>query len=215
MWGTPAGRLLDKFIDCLPQKEVFEITVFGSCPLQLGILADFLSKDVDFFSRDDFTDIIVKAGLGKDQTDYYLEQVPPSAFLAGADWSSRAHTVKRRNVVITFPHPIDILVAKLKRLEEKDLQAFRRVLEKTGHPTEEELVQALQGVVDMYRPAFDEENPGGDPVANTQRLWLEIYGKEIDVRKQIISPALATRASVYGLDLPNYRAQLSKLAEEM
>src|SRR5260370_32372993 len=101
------------------------------------------------------------------------------------------------NSSLLLPNPMDILIAKLNRLDEKDLLAFRVVLAKTGHPTEAELITELQMAVDLFRPSFDEEQ-GHDLVNNCRRLWPLIYGREIDPRKEIIAPALALRKAGYG-----------------
>jgi hypothetical protein len=51
--------------------------------------------------------------------------------------------------------------------------------------------------VDIYRPSFDEES-AGNPLANTQTLWRELFSKELDVRRTIIAPALEERRKAYG-----------------
>ena len=86
----------------------------------------------------------------------------------------------------------------MNRLEEKDLEAFRVVLRKTGHPSEPELIRELQFAVDLFRPGFDEEN-AADLTNNTHRLWPLLYGRVIDVRAEIIAPALAKRRVGYRL----------------
>jgi len=196
-WTTPAGQVIDRLVEALPANRTWQVIVFGSSPLQLGIDPQFLSGDVDVITREDISGFCQRAGLLAGQSAIYVEPCTASAFTASADWQLRAFEVQRRHVSLIFPHPIDILVSKIKRLEEKDLRAFRMVQAKTGHPTEEELIVALQRVVDIYRPSFDEES-AGNPLANTQILWREIFGRNIDVRQTIIAPALVERRKAYG-----------------
>jgi hypothetical protein len=196
-WSAPAGQVLDKLVSALPDTQTFEIIVFGSSPLQLGVDSKFLSGDVDVIPDKDIIPYCQRAGLLKGQAPIYVEPCSTLAFTASPDWFVRAFRCQRRHVTYTFPHPIDILVSKIKRLEEKDLRAFKLVREKTGHPTEDELVNALRRIVDVFRPSFDEEG-GGNPALNTQTLWRELFGREIDVRARIIMPALAERHRDYG-----------------
>jgi hypothetical protein len=93
------------------------------------------------------------------------------------------------------------------------LNAFRLVRRLTGHPTPEEMIRALRGVVDIYRPSFDEEG-GRNALANTKLLWREIFGADIDVRKEIIEPAVAERRAVYEAIAADHRKeQLRRIAE--
>src|SRR6266508_1322373 len=50
---TPAGQLLRKLAVALPQDRAFQITVFGSAPLQIAIDSSLLSAVVDLFSDDE------------------------------------------------------------------------------------------------------------------------------------------------------------------
>lgn len=209
-WNTAAGRLLDRLVEALPSGCPWRIIVFGSSPLQLALDPAFLSGDVDIIPFDNIDDHLRAAGLLKGQTEMYVEPCTPNAFTAAADWTLRAFEVSRGHVTFVLPHPIDILVSKLKRLEEKDLNAFRLVQAKTGHPTEEDLIRALQRVVDLYRPSFDEES-SGDPMHNTQVLWRELFNKPIDVRLQVIAPAIAERRKQYGENQRGLRESLGRL----
>ncbi len=195
-WDTPAGHVLDCLVEALPANRTWRLIVFGSAPLQLGIDKKFLSADVDIISQEEIGNFVSAAHLAKGQAPIYVEPCPINTFTAAPDWQERAYTEKRKHVVFIFPHPIDILVSKIKRLEEKDLNAFRLVYRKTQHPTEEELKKALGKVVDIYRPNFDEE-AGNDPLSNTRILWRELYGKNIDVRNDIVIPALTERNRIY------------------
>jgi hypothetical protein len=195
-WSAPAGRVLEKLVDALPSNEKWEIIVFGSSPLQLGIDSRFLSGDVGVIPNRDIKSHCQRAGLLKGQAAIYVEPCASITFTASPDWFVRAFRCARRHVNFIFPHPIDILVSKINRLDEKDLAAFKLVREKTGHPTEDDLLLALRRIVDIFRPAFDEESTG-NPLHNTQILWRELFRKEIDVRTSIITPALEERRSNY------------------
>lgn len=210
-WNTPAGKVLNALVAQLPKKWRFEITVFGSAPLQLALDRGFLSVDVDIFSEDDFSDLIRELRLGKGQHRPYIEQNPPAAFRTTTDWQRRAFITKMRNVTFYFPHPIDLLVAKLQRLEAKDLAAFKMVRAKTGFPQERDLIRALQSAIDFFRAPLPGEQHAADMFANTRVLWRELFGKAIDVHKEIIQPVLADRAEAYGLNLPDKKKRLAHL----
>src|SRR5258708_5300690 len=172
-WDTPAGRGIGRLGSALPADRGWRIHIFGSSPLQLAIGPGFLSADVDIIPSADVEDYCRQAGLLKGQTPIYVEPYAVTAFTVSADWTIRACEVQRGHVTFILPHPIDILVSKIKRLEEKDLNAFRLVRARTGHPTEADLLHALRRVVDIYRPSFDEESTG-DPRHNTEVLWREL-----------------------------------------
>lgn len=198
-WASPAGQLLDRVVAALPTGRTWKIIVFGSAPLQLGLDSTFVSADVDIttdFPGDEVEQCLSDARLLKGQQEFYVEVVPRYVFNAPYDWEGRAHREMRRHVEFTFPHPVDILVAKVCRLAEKDLNAFRIVRRLTGHPTAEEMIRLLRNAVDIYRPRFDEER-ATDPFANTERLWREIFGGDIDVRHEIIQPALEERRKYF------------------
>jgi hypothetical protein len=213
-WDTPNGHLLKSFIDQLPQDRPIVLNVFGSTPLQMRLDPSFLSGDVDMFTSEDLSVQLEKMKLGKAHSKPYIELVPAAIFITTPAWRDRAANVVFGNVTVYIASPLDVLIGKLKRLEAKDMRAFDLVKAKTGGPTEAELKEALRVVVDMYRPAFDEENPGGDPIANTRRLWKHLYGHDIDVRAEIIRPALEIRKEAYGENAPDRRKILGEIAEE-
>jgi len=213
-WDAPNGRLLMKFIKGLPQTRPITLNVFGSTPLQMTLDPSFLSGDVDIFTSEDLESFVQAMQLGKNVALPYIELVPERTFIASMAWRDRAVKEVFGNVTVYIASLLDVLVGKMKRLEQKDLDAFDLVKAKTGGPTEDELKNALANVVDMYRPAFDEENPGGDPVANTRRLWMHLYGHDIDVRKEIIVPAIEAQKEAFGQNAPDYRAKLREIAAE-
>ncbi|MCI0534056.1 MAG: hypothetical protein L0Z50_02395, partial [Verrucomicrobiales bacterium] len=141
----------------------------------------------------------------------YIQVCSGLNFRTSPHWGTRTQSITIGNCTFIFPHPIDILIAKLNRLDEKDLLAFRVVREKTDHPTEAELIEELQMAVDLFRPGFDEEN-AADLANNTARLWPLLYGRRIDVRLEIIAPALAKRRAGYDLPTRDYKRELKEAA---
>lgn len=219
-WGgsidlsTAAGQLLQKLVDVLPDDGLFEITVFGSAPLQIMIDSRLNSADVDLFSpAEEMREIVERAGFGQDKAAFYIQVSSELNFRTSPRWRDRLSIVKVKNCTIRFPHPIDILIAKLNRLDEKDLEAFRVVIRKTGHPTEAELIHELQMAVDLFRPNFDEEQ-GHDMANNCRRLWPIIFGREMDPRAEIIAPALQKRREGYGEPTRDYKQELREAVRE-
>jgi len=214
-WRSPAGRRLDDFARSLPPKPKLDITVFGSASIQLFVDQTFLSGDIDLFgseeSYDFLLDFVDAQGWTKEKADFYVQVCDPYAFKSTADWKDRAIEVERHGHLFRFVHPWDVLVSKLQRLEEKDLEAFKLVIAKTGHPTEDEFIRHLQKAVDLYRPKFDEETARGDMTLNTRELWKILWHKEIDVRAAIIRPALARAVHDCEPPDPNLKTRLANL----
>ena len=205
---TPAGNTLKKLAAALPKERPWHITLFGSAPLQINIEPSLLSGDVDLFSDDEqVAEWVQRAGLGSEQHRPNIQVCSGLNFRTSPLWGTRTQSVAIENCTFVFPHPIDILIAKLNRLDEKDLLAFRKVIAKTGHPTEAEMIEELQLAVDLFRPSFDEEQ-GHDMANNCRRLWPLIFGREIDPRAEIIAPALAIRKAGYGEPTRDYKQEL-------
>jgi hypothetical protein len=214
-WNANAGKQLDLLARSLPPHPRLDITVFGSAPLQLMVEPAFLSEDIDLYSLEEHWEFLERfiesKGWAKGQTDFYIQVCDPRAFKSTIDWPSRAIEIERHGHLFRFVHPWDVLVSKLQRLEEKDLEAFKLVIAKTGHPTEAEFIKHLQKAVDLYRPKFDEETQRGDMFANTKILWQELWQKEIDVRAAIIRPALEHARHDYEPPDPNLKTRLANL----
>ena len=190
--------MLDRFAQAVQAKGIpltEPLVVFGSAPLQLALDTNFLSADVDIAAikhLDELKALVEELGLAKGKAAYYVEIVASYVFRPNPNWWSRVQREWLHGIEFVFPAPIDILLGKLHRLDEKDLKAFRLVLEKTGHPTETEMIQELRECHEKFRPKFN--GTRSDYHRNTERLWPEIYGHPIDVAKTIIEPVLAVLA---------------------
>lgn len=218
-WETPAGRTLRKLFAVLPPGRPFTLTLFGSSPLQLGLEPTFASNDVDLFGENgledyvELTDIVNRAGLGKGQgVDVYIQVCMEENFRTNPRWLDRAWTTTIGEITLTLPHPVDILIAKIHRLDEKDLRAFRLVIERTEHPTEEEMRRELGACIGLFYPSYDEEM-AGDFKTNTRVLWQELWGKDINVHREIIGPVREAILKAYEQDRPetDHLQELEKL----
>jgi hypothetical protein len=205
---TQAGKLLQKLAAAVPQDKPITITVFGSAPLQILIDSTLTSADVDVFSEvNELREVVQAAGLTSENSPFYIEVCSELNFRTSPRWRIRTQSIRIGACTFILPHPIDILISKLNRLEDKDIEAFRLVLAKTGHPTENELIEELRMAVDLFRPAFDEEQ-AHDMAGNCRRLWPLIYKREIDPRAEIIAPALALRKAGYGEPSTDHKQEL-------
>ena len=193
-WNTPAGKLLDRLVAALPADRTWHIVVFGSAPLQLAYDPSFLSADVDLFALDEIEiePYCAAASLLKGMSETYIDVCSSVTFRAPITWSHRAFEAVRKHVTFVFPHPLDLLVAKIKRLEEKDIRAFKLVRSLTGHPTEAELLKALQKMLEFFMPGYDEDK-STNATANVKQLWKELFNREINIPVEIIQPGVAAR----------------------
>jgi hypothetical protein len=209
-FDTPAGRLLRELVRIVPKGS--RLTLFGSAPLQITLDPAFLSVDLDCFGDDALAGLVAAKGLADTKRPVYVQVCSHLNFRTSPLWRERAYVHSMEGRTIILPHPIDILIGKLHRLEPKDVKAFRLVRDKTGHPTEEEMIRELQGAVDLFRPGFDEEK-GQDLKVTTRLLWQEFFGKEIDPVETIIKPALARRRAGHEKDVSatDHRAALRRL----
>ena len=161
--------------------------------------AHFESQDTDIIVECFIDDVLMELNCHKTkhpQDAMYVDACDALVFRTAPNWKERAHREKRNQIEWVFPHPLDILISKVHRLEPKDIEAFLRVKRTTGHPTPTDLIGAFQDAVDLLRPRFDEE-AGGDLSLNIQTLFRKVYGREIDVKAEIIRPALLRRQAFF------------------
>lgn len=207
-WFGNAGRFLDKVSRKLPSKMEWQITVCGFSPLRLHVESQPSSVGPIALDHRDVSHHLGDAEL-VDQDGSVVIICAPLTFRSTFDWRARAIEVERHGHLFRFVHPWDVLVSKLQWLEEKDLDAFRLVIAKTGHPTEQEFRRHLQKAVDLYRPKFDEETQRGDMMANTRLLWRELWGRDIDPRAEIIRPAAERTNRAHSDYDPTLKRQLA------
>lgn len=114
-----------------------ELIVFGSSALAFWLTDAPRSRDVDVWCEPPERGEVVEALMGElswyhERHGVYVEVWAPETFAAPEDWRSRAriHTVPTSpDVTLLLPHPHDVLVSKLERMTESDVEHAKRILE--------------------------------------------------------------------------------------
>jgi len=226
---TPAGEVLRKLGEHLQNGT--GIIVFGSGALEITVCPQLQSVDVDIaldiaakrsrpgmrpFLEDDLRKVVREAGLY--ETKPYIQVCFFDTFKGGRKWSSRAVVEEVGHAMICIPHPIDILYAKMHRLEEKDLEAFKMVRKQTGHPSPEEMLEigrenfrdflplhkGVEHLVSSVRPSKIREN--------ITRIWQEIYQRKISINQEIIVPGDLEASAALPEDTGRLKKMLGKIA---
>jgi hypothetical protein len=113
-----------------------ELVVFGSGALAFWLHAAPRSRDVDLWCDPPERGEVVESLMGElswyhDRHGVYVEVWGPETFAAPAGWPDRARRLTSEaapGVTLVVPHPHDVLLAKLERLDPSDLDHARRIL---------------------------------------------------------------------------------------
>ena len=233
---TPAWRTLrNLLIESPPSAEQNRLIVFGSAALQLTVVSNLLSADIDV-SLDVVTvgprgittsraeehlrraATKVNAALSKDLP--YIQVCHWMTFQPANRWERRAFEEAEGGWRLVYPHPYDILFAKLRRAEAKDIEAFRAVIERTGHPTEAEFIQLCIENYRDFEPRLrtapshlPEVVPSHDLRSNTVSVWQAIWARSIDIDREIREPAIKRLQDDWGDYDPSLVRELARCAE--
>jgi hypothetical protein len=130
-----------------------EMVVFGSSALAFWMRRPPRSKDVDVWCSPREKGHAIEALMGElswyhDKHGIFVEVWAPETFAAPTDWRTRAKTLtltENAKVRVVLPHPHDVLMAKLERMEVKDREHIHAILEEFPLPaaTLAELEQAM------------------------------------------------------------------------
>jgi len=113
-----------------------ELVIFGSSALAFWLADAPRSRDVDLWCDPPERGQVVEALMGElswyhERHGAYVEVWAPETFAAPSEWRTRArrsiHEVSPE-VTLLVPHPHDVLLAKLERMTETDVDHARRIL---------------------------------------------------------------------------------------
>lgn len=203
-WSCAAGHVLDAFFAGLHAElpDFTEpLTLFGSVPIQLCLDDSFTSADADIMVSGDparLRTVARKLELtagGTLRPVFGLQLCPRYFFRTTAHYLQRAHVEMRHGIKVVIPHVRDVLVGKLHRsripeqesMAPKDLRAFQRVRQLCGgHPTEDDLIEDLLDCAPYFRlPEHDDVNYFR---LNVEDLWINLFGRKLDVEERILQP---------------------------
>lgn len=113
-----------------------ELVVFGSAALALWLRDPPASRDIDLLCEPAEKGEILTAMMGElswyhEKHGVFVEVWASETFAAPHGWRERARLVSHQDyprVRLLVPHPHDVLVSKLERLESKDREHVRRIL---------------------------------------------------------------------------------------
>jgi hypothetical protein len=126
-----------------------ELVVFGSGALAFWLSDPPRSRDVDIWCLPKERSDAVSALMGElswyhEKHGAYVEVWGPETFGAPSDWRTRAKTIVLDDlpkVRVVVPHPHDVLVAKLERMDPNDADHVERILKEQPLSA-----QALEGL---------------------------------------------------------------------
>lgn len=216
--ATPSGALLSDLTRLMATDLDLKQTglvVFGSAPLEFAANLGVMSAGIDV-TPDQFIDHL-RSRLrewGKDRGTPYVQVLPSTVFRPGRNYHMRAARMKLNGIDLILPHPIDILFAKLHRLEEKDVRAVDAVVERYGRPTHHDIASYLDENPDI----FDCDSGSRDRlIANIEILWSYLAPKGIpylDVRSHYENAISEQEKQTRGEGEGN-RKKAEKLLKEM
>ena len=233
-WNTPSGEALQALVANVPANPFYNrLIVFGSGALQMTVLPELLSAGFDVSldvvqpSAQSASPVAAEDSLRRAATKTNRESRSAQplvqvchwmTFQPAARWERRIHQEEKNGWQIVFPHPFDILFAKLRRLEPKDLDAFERHVAATGRPSETEFLALCLESYRDFVPRLEGEGthlPG--PVSqqdlrkNVTRLWPAIWGRSINIDREIVQAAEKTLEINWYNYPPELKNELARL----
>jgi hypothetical protein len=126
-----------------------ELVVFGSSALAFWMQRPPRSKDVDVWCVPKSKGDVITALMGElswyhEKHGVFVEVWAPETFAAPADWRTRSKRLlltENPKVSVVLPHPHDVMMAKLERMEVKDREHTCAIL--AEFPLDEATLAAL------------------------------------------------------------------------